>query len=156
MSKEDLYLAFVERIGETYDNKFIYRFDFTEAPEIVWGEGWNVVPCSIMPVMNPDPTTISATARLVTEKDFNLAKENNCFSMQDCIDGIISILFTDPRDKEELILNFGDKFNEVENKLSARGLELVEFEETHQDKENQIVDDTLEMLDNINNDEDDE
>lgn len=153
MTKEDLYLAFVAKIGEDSEGRIIYRFDFTEAPDIVWGDGWNIIPCSIIPNLSPDKKTISATARVLTEKEYRLAKDNSCFSMQDCIDGIISLMFTTPRDMEELILNFGEKYEDVERKLGACGLELVDFEEIRQDKEDEIIDDTLNILENIINDE---
>lgn len=155
MTKEDLYLAFVAKIGEDSEGKNIYRFDFTEAPDIVWGEGWNIIPCSIIPNLAPDKKTISATARMVSEKEYRLAKDNSCFSMQDCIDGVISLLFTTPRDMDELILDFGEKYEDVEKELSNCGLELTDFEEVRQNKENEIIDDTLNILENIKNDEDD-
>ena len=43
MKEEGIFLAFVDEVGKDGD-KWLYRFDFTIDPEVVWGMGFNVVP----------------------------------------------------------------------------------------------------------------
>jgi hypothetical protein len=90
------YLAFIDIVGQTVEGKNIYRFDFTQAPDVVWGDSWNVTPAGIMPKLAPDPNCLSISAQLICEHRYQLAKESTCFSMQDCIDGIIPLMFDEP------------------------------------------------------------
>jgi len=143
----DQYLAFVSRAGETIDGKFIYTFFFSQDPDIVWGEDWNMIP-SIIPNLMPSMDTISLICDVVTERDFLLARENSCFTMQDCIDGIIALLFTRPRE-EELILHFGEEMDIVVDKLKQVGIELSNIRNTTEEKEAEIIDNVINALDNI-------
>ena len=144
---EDQYLAFVSRAGETIDGKIIYTFFFSQDPDIVWGEDWNMIP-SIIPNLMPSMDTISLICDVVTERDFLLARENSCFTMQDCIDGIIALLFTRPRE-EELILHFGEEMDVVVDKLKQVGIELSNIRKTTEEKEAEIIDNVINALDNI-------
>ena len=69
---------------------------------------------------------ISLTRRLTTIIPFGLAQKNSCFSMQDCVDGIISLAWEDMSEYEEypepirLIFSFGEKYDSVEDKLAQR------------------------------------
>lgn len=144
---EDQYLAFVSRAGETIDGKIIYTFFFSQDPDIVWGEDWNMIP-SIIPNLMPSMDTISLICDVVTERDFLLARENSCFTMQDCIDGIIALLFTRPRE-EELILHFGEEMDVVVDKLKQVGIELSNIRNTTEEKEAEIIDNVINALDNI-------
>lgn len=143
----DQYLAFVSRAGETIDGKFIYTFFFSQDPDIVWGEDWNMIP-SIIPNLMPSMDTISLICDVVTERDFLLARENSCFTMQDCIDGIIALLFTRPRE-EEVILHFGEEMDVVMDKLKQIGIELSNIRNTTEEKEAEIIDNVINALDNI-------
>jgi hypothetical protein len=145
---EDQYLAFVSRVGTTSNGEFVYNFFFTQDPEVVWGEDWNIVPSSIVPDLAPSMDTISLIGDVVTDKDFLLARENSCFSMQDCIDGIIALLFTRPRE-EELILNFGEEMDSVKEKLNNIGLDFSNIRNISEEKENEIIDNVMSTLDGI-------
>ena len=89
------YLAFVDEIGRTIDGYYTYKFDFTYDKEIVWGDFFNICPCSIVPNLIPDINTLSHTINIDLPSQLELAKNNMCFSMQDCIDGIIPLIFSE-------------------------------------------------------------
>jgi len=150
---ENTYLAFIDLIGKTIDNKNIYKFFFTQAPDVVWGENWNIVPCSIIPHLSIDTQTVSLIAELITKREFLLAKNNSCFSMQDCIDGIISLLFTNPHDKE-LILNFGLSYDNTVSILNENGLSLENIHDITEEKTNEIIDATINALGELNDETD--
>ena len=85
------------------------------------------------------------------------AKENACFSMQDCIDGIIPLCFSEIDDDtiyfndKPLKFRFGEKIETVQMKLKACGLDNLGIEEIRRGDENLVND----LINNLNNNEDD-
>lgn len=152
------YLAFVDEIGRTIDKKYIYRFDFTVDTETVWGEFFNVAPAAIIPNIQPDKNTLSTTAKVIFPRQMAIAKKNFCFSMQDCIDGIMPLIFSEIDDKTleigevPFFLNFADPIETVKEKLSAINCELYDIEEVEKGDES-AIDALIDAMDN--NDEDD-
>ena len=152
------YLAFVDEIGRTIDKKYIYRFDFTVDTETVWGEFFNVAPAAIIPNIQPDKNTLSTTAKVIFPRQMAIAKKNFCFSMQDCIDGIMPLIFSEIDDKTleigevPFFLNFVDPIETVKEKLSAINCELYDIEEVEKGDES-AIDALIDAMDN--NDEDD-
>ena len=123
----DEYLAFVDEIGRSIDGGYVYRLDFTYDPESVWGDYFNSVPSVIVPDLQPDINSLSSCAEITTDRRLTLAKKNGCFSMQDCIDGIISLCFTDIDDEyneKTLKLDFGETIESVIKKLEKYGTKL--------------------------------
>ena len=113
------FLGFVDEIGRTTDGKYIYRFDFTTDTETIWGEYFNVTPTAIIPDLQVDINALSRQAKVVFPREMVIAKKNFCFSMQDCIDGIIPLIFSEI-DEETLMyldkpffIHFGLSFEEV-------------------------------------------
>lgn len=140
------YLAFVDLIGQTVDGKNIYRFDFTQAPDVVWGESWNVTPAGITPKLFPDQNCLSITAQLICEHRYQLAKESTCFSMQDCIDGIIPLMFDEPYSDELVVLDFGITLEEVVERLDEQKLTLVNPKNVNEDRDNEVIDNLIDNL----------
>ena len=152
------YLAFVDEIGRTIDKKYIYRFDFTVDTETVWGEFFNVAPAAIIPNIQPDKNTLSTSAKVIFPRQMAIAKKNFCFSRQDCIDGIMPLIFSEIDDKTleigevPFFLNFADPIETVKEKLSAINCELYDIEEVEKGDES-AIDALIDAMDN--NDEDD-
>lgn len=154
------YLAFVDEIGRTLDGKYIYRMDFTVDTETVWGDFFNVAPAAIIPDLQPDKNTLSHCGNVIFPRQMITAKKNYCFSMQDCIDGIIPLFFSEADDEQieyegkPIFFNFGEEYDSVCKKLSAVGIEIYDFKEVERGDESAID----AFIDSIpdNNDEDDE
>ena len=109
------YLAFVDYLGKSVEGEFIYRFDFTNDTDTVWGDYFNVAPTIIIPDLQPEENVVCKSARVKIDKELNLAKRNGCFSMQDCFDGIISLAFTELSEDDLLKENYtedGIRLNE--------------------------------------------
>lgn len=153
MSKQELYLAFINLIGNDSEGNFIYRVDFTDEPESVWGDEWNYTPCGSIPKISPDNGTIAMTSRLISKEEFLLATKNTCFSMQDCIDGILPLLFSELPSSNILILSFGDSIDCVKEKLEAHGLSLSDIKQLN--SEDSIISKAMEQLSTDNNNQDD-
>ena len=151
------FLGFVDFIGKTIDGKYIYRFDFTTDIDTIWGEYFNVTPAAIIPDLQADKNALSRTAKVNFPREMIIAKKNYCFSMQDCIDGIIPLIFSEI-DEETLEYNespffirFGETFEYVENLIKAVGLEFYEIEDVKRGDDS-AIDALINDLDEENND----
>jgi hypothetical protein len=147
------YLAFVKKIGQTLDGLNIYEFMFTTVPDVVWGDNFNIIPAGIIPNLTPESNCLSKKGRVMTDINFKLACESTCFSMMDSIDGIIALCFTEAGIENEFHFNFGEKIEQVVNKLKKHNLALTEIEDLKIDEES-IIDDVVKQLEEENNDED--
>lgn len=144
------YLAFVRKIGNTLDEKNIYEFMFTTAPDAVWGENFNIIPAGIIPNLIPEKNSLTKKGRVITYIDFKLACESTCFSMMDCIDGIIALCFTEAGIDNEFYFKFGDELSDVIEKLKKYQLELTEIEPIKFDDDS-IIDDVIKQLEDSSN-----
>lgn len=155
----DEYLAFVDFIGRTTDGKYIYRFDFTTDTDIVWGEFFNIAPAAIVPNIQPDINTLSSTANVVFPREMIIAKKNYCFSMQDCIDGIIPLIFCEIDEntieyhEKPLYFNFATPLSLVDEILKSLGLALEDMKEVEKGDDS-AIDDLIDSMDDENNDDD--
>lgn len=125
-NNEHLYLVYIEPVGTNSHDLFEYDFLFSETPDIVWGEDWAEQCPAACDNMRPGDDMISSIKRLATIIPFGLAQKNSCFSMQDCIDGIIALAWEDLSEYEDypepirLTFKFGESFDSVEDKLARR------------------------------------
>ena len=123
--EEDLtksFLIYVRLIGENKEGNFEYELFFSETPDIVWGEDWaEQCPVAIGDIP-PDEKTISVIKHAIIPYKLNVAQENYCFSMQDSIDGIISLCWCfDKSDKFVFKFKFAESFTDVNNKIKEIG-----------------------------------
>lgn len=144
MDKE-LYLVFIDDVGTNLDDKFVYHFYFSETPEVVWGEFWNVCPCCIVPTIAPDIATISCIYEIEMDNELQIVTNNSCFSMQDCIDRIVSLGWFDF--SENVLINnrivkfdFGEHYEEVTAKMNYLCCEMAKIWEVSDNSEDAIND----------------
>ena len=156
------FLGFVDLIGRTIDGKYIYRFDFTTDIDVLWGEYFNVTPSGIIPDLQPDKNALSRSGKIIFPREMVIAKKNYCFSMQDCIDGIIPLIFSEideetlELDEKPFFIKFGESFNDVQEKLEKVGLEFFELYEIEKGDDS-AIDALINDLDSDDdNNEDDE
>lgn len=156
------FLGFVDLIGRTIDGKYIYRFDFTTDIDVLWGEYFNVTPSGIIPDLQPDKNALSRSGKIIFPREMVIAKKNYCFSMQDCIDGIIPLIFSEideetlELDEKPFFIKFGESFNDVQEKLEKVGLEFFELYEIEKGDDS-AIDALINDLDSEDeNNEDDE
>ena len=153
------FLGFVDLIGRTIDGKYIYRFDFTTDTDVLWGEYFNVTPSGIIPDLQPDKNALSRSGKIIFPREMAIAKKNYCFSMQDCIDGIIPLIFSEideetmELDEKPFYIRFGESFNEVKEKLDKVNLDFFELYEIEKGDDS-AIDALINDLE-IENEEDD-
>ena len=154
----DEYLAFISEIGRSINGKYTYCFYLTYDAEVIWGEYYNICPCSIVPNIMPDEKTLSHKFNVDLEEKLLLAKNNTCFSMQDCIDGIIPLGFVDIYSDNLMVYNekplyfpFGENKKNVFEKLNSVNAIISEIEDVVVNNGEENIDS---IIDNINNDDD--
>lgn len=133
------YLAFIKEEGKSIDGEYLYRFVFSSDKDTVWGEYWNVVPSSIIPNLDIDAKCVSRSFRAVFPIHLLTADKSNCFSMQDCIDGIISLAYSDideeylSYEEKPLYFNFGEEYEIVISKLKLLSIKITNEQENNDD-----------------------
>ena len=152
--ENNLSLVYVKPIGMNSNDEFEYEFFFSETPETVWGEDWNVACPSACNDLTPTEENYSLVERLNTDMVIFCAQQNSCFSLQDCIDGCICLACQSLEGLDEypepyrLVLQFGEKYDDVLEKL--HGLDLYFVSEEHaeiEDTEDDTQDETEELDD---------
>ena len=149
------YLGFIDLIGKTIDGKFIYRFDFTTDIDAIWGEYFNIAPSGIVPNLQPDKNCLSKQAKVNFPIEMVIAKKNYCFSMQDCIDGIIPLIFSEIDENTleyndvPFFIHFGKEYNEVVEYLKLFNLELYDIEEVEKGDDS-AIDDLISSMEDDN------
>lgn len=157
---ENIYLVFIEYIGLTVNEKYIYKFHFSERPEVVWGDYWNVCPSSVIPNIKPDINSINKIYEVELDYRLNLAIHNSCFSMQDCIDQIIALgwfdIDSDIFYEDEINImkfRFGENFETVEKYLKFINVNMDNIVYEKSDDSDEMIDKLIDKLGGQNNDE---
>ena len=132
--EEQQYIVFVEKTGEDEKDNIFYRLLFSNNPDVVWGDNFNVTPAGIIPDLEPDPSTITKEFQLKTKEHLSTAVESTWFSLQDCIDGIIALLFNGEGDNV-VVIPFGMEMEKVLEILEGIGGEMTEVEYKPKNKE---------------------
>ena len=147
--ENELFLVYVNPIGQDSKGLYEYEFFFSETPEIVWGEDWNVSCPSACDNLLPDPTTYSKIKTLKTTIPLFCIQENSCFSIQDSIDRLVFLSAEDIREYTEyptpirLVFHFADSYKSVIEQFKQRDLE---FEKDDNDNiTNTIIEDEIDF-----------
>ena len=127
-----LYLGFIRLIGPESDGIYNYEFIFTNNIDEFWGENFEYKPCCLCNDLIPNDEYITEIHKIRTKINFDLVQNNCCFSMQDCMDGIISLAWENIDDYEEypedgrLVFNFGESYDDVERKLALKNILIID------------------------------
>ena len=131
MINDELYLCYINKLGVDIDGFYLYEFLFSdnEQIDVVWGRDWNFKPAGICGDIKPEDSSYSEVKKLKTKIKIDVAQENMCFSMQDCINGAVALGYENIDDPEieypeegPLVLKFGENIKSVEEKLAIRGV----------------------------------
>ena len=122
----NLYLIYINPIGKNSNDLFEYEFFFSETPDIVWGEDWdNPCPAACENTL-PDPETYSEVKILKTNIPLSCIQNNVCFSLSNCIDGIVCLGYEDISNYIEfpepirLVFQFAENYDSIIEKLELR------------------------------------
>ena len=151
---ENLSLVYVRPIGKNSNDFYEYEFFFSENPETVWGEDWNVICPSACSELTPTSDMYSMVKRLKTIIPLQCAQENSCFSMADVIDGILALCFENINDYTEypepyrLVFKFAEPYKEVEDALAGRQQLFIDDDSEILEKNNEESEERDENTDN--------
>ena len=126
------YLVFVNGLGPNYKGDNIYEFIFSDSLD-VWGESWESKPSNSYPTP-PDLKYIKKVGVLKnTDIKLELIQNSDFFSMIDAMDDVIALAWENESEsanfdkQKRLVFRFGDKIEDVKNKLYERDI-VLEFE----------------------------
>lgn len=128
---KDVFLLFVRLIGEENDGYYRYEFIFTDNPDEAWGDDWEYKPAGLVNSIIPSDEYITEIHIVKTKIKFDLIQNNMCFSMQDCMDGIVALAFENMDnydsypDDGRLFFMFGESIDEVERKLAMKNILMI-------------------------------
>ena len=134
---DNLFLVYVNPIGENANGDNEYEFFFSETPDTVYAEDWNIECPSACANIQPDESMYSLIERVETGIPLFCAQENSCFSYSDVQDGILALCFENISGYENypepyrIILHYGEAYDDVVEHLKGRG---VVFREKNTDE----------------------
>jgi hypothetical protein len=115
---DEIKLCFIKYIGLDLNGLHQYEFLFSDKIDEVWGENFEVMPAGLCNDLTPNQEDYCAVKNISLDVKINLIQDSCCFSMQDCMDGIISLGYAYQNDKLILDFKYGDTLNDVEKKLA--------------------------------------
>lgn len=130
MDYENEKIIFINNIGDDGE-EYIYDLYFTDDLDLVWGENWNVKPASICGSIPPTNDSFNYKIRIETSIKIDVAQNNSCFSMQDCMSGVVALGWENIDDyevfepEERLIIRYGETYNEIIEKLNNKEINIV-------------------------------
>ena len=125
-----LKLIFVHPLSKNSNDDYVYELFFTDDIEVVWGNDWEYKPALNCNIQVPDKSIYNEIKIIKTKMLLDVAQQNSCFSMQDCMDGIIPIAWENLDECDEypeegrVVLPFGICKENVEKILSIRNIFL--------------------------------
>ena len=116
---EECKLCFIKNIGLNLNGEYQYEFIFSENVNEFWGENFEYSPCCLCNELLPHEEYCHLVKTVKLSFPLTLIQESCCFSMQDCMDGIISLAYAYDDDNTKLLnIKYGESFNDVEIKLA--------------------------------------
>lgn len=123
---KDLCLGFVRYVGTESHQINIYELLFTNFKNEFWGTNFEFMPAGICNGVEPDAKYVQKVVTIKTPIVFEVIQDSGCFSMQDALDGIVSIAWQSlsgldvyPEDGR-LYFMFGEPYEDVERKLAVK------------------------------------
>ena len=119
-----LRVIYIDRVGKDIDGNNVFHFLCTYGVTEVWCEEWGDKPACNCRHLQPEGQ-FDRVFEVKTDIDFVLGQENCCCSYQDVCDGCVAMAYENIDAYEEypdfrLVFGYGDKLEEIEEKLSKR------------------------------------
>ena len=120
--EKNLKLVFVSPVMEnTKTGTYIYKFYYSENPDVVWGSYWDYDNPSIADEEDifPQKSSYSTTEDVESDYKLGLAIKNACYPLLYCTYGILALAWIDIEGLEEYpengrgVVKFGMDYDEV-------------------------------------------
>ena len=128
---DEVYLGFINLIGEETDGYYRYEFVFTDKPDEFWCEDADQKPACLTNGIKPMDEYVTEIHIVKTKIKLDLIQNNCCFSVSDCFDGIVAIAWEDISEYEEypedgrLFFMFSDTIDDVSRKLAIKNIVML-------------------------------
>lgn len=124
----ELYLIFINKIGEDFEGNMIYEFIFSDSIEDVDGDDWDIYPAAGMPSV-PNEVFIKQVGRIESTLSLDVIQDSDTFAVWDAVDGIIALAWENLDEYEQypenrFYFSFGEPIKSVEDKLYEKDLIL--------------------------------
>lgn len=132
----NLFLIYVNKIGENHEEKILYEFIFSDTTENIDGVDFDVYPASNRP-KSPLKHFIKKVGLLESELVLDLIQESDTFAVFDAIDGVIALAWENINEysiypEHRLCFKFGETLKDVESKLYEKDLILKYNTQKHE------------------------
>ena len=132
-----LFLIYVNEVGKTWEDQYIYEFLFSDTIKNVDGEDWDVYPAA----GNPEPPRqdlVKRVGKIVSDLKLSLVQQSDTFAVWDAIDGVIALAWEDVAEYDEypevrMHFKFGETEKSVMDKLYEKDI-ILEFKDGKNDK----------------------
>lgn len=127
-----MYLLYINELGQDYKGQRQYEFIFGEDPNVLIEE-WFIIP-SAGRARPPEVEHIDLVGLLKnSDLKLDLVQDSDYFGVIDAVDGIIALGWEpfdmDAEERPERVsFHFGEELDSVTNKLSSKGLRLINEE----------------------------
>ena len=125
---KELFLVYVNIIGEDHKGNTHYEFIFSDSVKNIDGEDWDMVPAAGRP-SPPDQHHIKKVGKVEAKLKFEVVQKSDTFAVWDAVDGVIALAWEnidayESYPEKRLCFKFGETTAEVEAKLYEKDLIL--------------------------------
>lgn len=124
-------LVFINNAGKLYNEKFLYELQFCVNSDEAFMNGEQNYLWAESPA-NGRPKALRSADKICyfsTEKELNLIKDSHNFSMEDCKEGIVALVYSDERIYgTKLKLFYGMSYDQVKQSLYEKNINMLEKE----------------------------
>ena len=128
MSKEGLFLIYINVLGSDWKGETNYEFIFSDTIKDVDGVDWDLYPASGQP-SPPRKDLIKAVGVLTSNFKLDTVQNSDTFAVWDAVDGVIALAWEDISEYDEyperrLSFKFGQPIKSVEDSLYEKDFVL--------------------------------
>ncbi len=125
---DDLYLIYVNVLGEDWKDDYVYEFIFSDTIEGVDGHEWDAYPAMGNP-KPPNKQFVKRVGRLETQMLFDVIQNSDSMAVWDAVDGLMAMAWENIDEYDEypetrMFFKYGEDIKMVEDKLYERDLIL--------------------------------
>lgn len=134
-------LVYIKPVCKNTDGTFEYDFFFSDTPDFVWGQFWDVTNPSSNGDMTPEESTYSEIYRVKTNLPLKVIQEISCYSMEYATYGILALGWINIENLEtypiygRCVMHFGDSFEDIGTKLALYEWSLKKVKPKAKDKQ---------------------
>lgn len=133
----DEVLVYVKPEGINQNGEYEYLLFFSNTPDFVWGQDWDVNNPASLGDTTPEQSTCSSIYRLRTTLPLKTIQETTCYSLEYATYRIVALSWIDIENLDEypefgrFVFYFGDSIDDIHNQILEYDwdMEIIEKED---------------------------